>query len=487
MAPTRGFSRPGGNTKLEVVSPSVEAWVKPDPDTGGFVFAYEPQGFSTSGRGYYLSAGSNGVTFGKGDGDGLFDTVSGTADLADGQWHHVAGSFEPGPGNTGRLRAFVDGVEVEDVQEDGTGLGSIVYSNVGGQGPSPKTLYFGAVHNAIGTSYDSFAQMFGFYSGRIDRVRVHNFPFDGDDPRLDYYTHGCGDGVFESHEECDDGNTVDGDGCTADCLTESCGDGEISLGEECDDGNTLDGDCCSSGCLFDAPGASCSDGDACNGEETCDGAGLCEPGVAPDCEDDDVCTQDSCDASTGCVNDDSPAPTCTTGFGKGLLVLNEKSTDNEKLLVKFLNGPGLDQVDFGDPLQPGGTDYTLCIYDDDDTLVGALEVARAGDSCAGKDCWKPLGKLPPDGKGFLYKDGGAASDGVSLIKFKGGEAGTPLVLLKAGNNEKKSQGAMPAGIASALAGSLSATVQLHGSDAPQCYGLSLGDVKKSEATLFKAK
>jgi cysteine-rich repeat protein len=36
---------------------------------------------------------------------------------------------------------------------------------------------------------------------------------------------GCGDGVTDSLEACDDGNTVDGDGCSALCLTElSCVD-----------------------------------------------------------------------------------------------------------------------------------------------------------------------------------------------------------------------------------------------------------------------
>jgi cysteine-rich repeat protein len=49
----------------------------------------------------------------------------------------------------------------------------------------------------------------------------------------------CGDGIEDSGEACDDGNTADGDSCTSSCeIFESCGDGllQTELGEECDDG-----------------------------------------------------------------------------------------------------------------------------------------------------------------------------------------------------------------------------------------------------------
>ena len=66
----------------------------------------------------------------------------------------------------------------------------------------------------------------------------------------------CGNGIVESGEQCDDGNTVDGDGCSSTCTIEAppvgpvCGDGEIGPGEECDDGalNGTAGDDCSSTC-----------------------------------------------------------------------------------------------------------------------------------------------------------------------------------------------------------------------------------------------
>ena len=59
----------------------------------------------------------------------------------------------------------------------------------------------------------------------------------------------CGNGVINSTENCDDGNTKDGDGCTASCQKNVCGDGVIWVGhEQCDDGNVVDGDGCDSKC-----------------------------------------------------------------------------------------------------------------------------------------------------------------------------------------------------------------------------------------------
>jgi cysteine-rich repeat protein len=59
----------------------------------------------------------------------------------------------------------------------------------------------------------------------------------------------CGDGFVQSGvEECDDGNAIDTDGCRNNCLVPACGDGILDTGEQCDDGNTDDGDGCSSSC-----------------------------------------------------------------------------------------------------------------------------------------------------------------------------------------------------------------------------------------------
>ena len=66
----------------------------------------------------------------------------------------------------------------------------------------------------------------------------------------------CGNGILESTEDCDDGNTANGDGCSAACTTETstteeCGNGIVESGEQCDDGNTVNNDNCDSQCQFE--------------------------------------------------------------------------------------------------------------------------------------------------------------------------------------------------------------------------------------------
>src|SRR5215470_2081607 len=77
----------------------------------------------------------------------------------------------------------------------------------------------------------------------------------------------CGDGVVTPQcEQCDDGAANSDsapDACRTDCRLPSCGDGVVDTGEQCDDGNTRDGDCCSSACQI---------------EPDTDGDGICDPG-----------------------------------------------------------------------------------------------------------------------------------------------------------------------------------------------------------------
>jgi len=67
--------------------------------------------------------------------------------------------------------------------------------------------------------------------------------------------HGCGNGIVEPGEQCDDGNQVSNDGCSADCKSnETCGNGVVDedRGEQCDDGNHLAHDGCDSTCQSEA-------------------------------------------------------------------------------------------------------------------------------------------------------------------------------------------------------------------------------------------
>ena len=87
-----------------------------------------------------------------------------------------------------------------------------------------------------------------------------------------------------------------------------------TVDSECDDGNVCTDDSCDSGtgtCVNTDNTASCDDGDACTTADTCS-AGSCVGGAPPNCDDANVCTDDSCDSGTGCVNTNNTAP-CDDG------------------------------------------------------------------------------------------------------------------------------------------------------------------------------
>ncbi len=245
---------------------------------------------------------------------------------------------------------------------------------------------------------------------------------------------------------------------------------------------------------FEPAGTVCPNSTLCDGDEQCDGAGSCVGGLPPECDDGTACTVDTCDATLGCLNTGTPVSGCNSGFAKGILIVNEKKPSKEKIVAKFIKGPALGQTDFGDPTIVGGTAYDLCIFDADGNLAGSITIDRAGDSCSGKDCWKSLGKDPPLGKGYRYKDKDMTSDGALVAKFKGGDAGKSKALVKA----KNKTGNMPTGIAAALqlgvASGSSAKMQLITSGEPGglptgtvCLEIDLDDVKKNDGVFFKGK
>jgi cysteine-rich repeat protein len=65
-------------------------------------------------------------------------------------------------------------------------------------------------------------------------------------------TAGCGDGVRDAGEECDDGtgnSDTAADACRTTCTQARCGDGVVDAGEGCDDGNMRPNDGCSPTCV----------------------------------------------------------------------------------------------------------------------------------------------------------------------------------------------------------------------------------------------
>ena len=106
---------------------------------------------------------------------------------------------------------------------------------------------------------------------------------------------------------CDDGSA-----CTS---GDTCKLGACAAGPEveCDDGNPCTDDVCNpkSGCLHTANTAGCDDGNACTPSSTCKDKACVGQGTVS-CTDGNVCTDDSCDPKNGCVHAINTAP-CSDG------------------------------------------------------------------------------------------------------------------------------------------------------------------------------
>ena len=160
-----------------------------------------------------------------------------------------------------------------------------------------------------------------------------------------YARYGCGNGVTDEKEECDDGNGVDTDSCSNTCVVQQpdlevqckndadcpgtgevcnsgqcvagtpktyCGDGNVDeMTEECDDGNSVDDDACSNSCI----NAYCGDGQvqAPNGD-----------GQTEQCDDGNTVNNDGC--SNTCV---VQKPDLVVSSAEFSLVLNQSTGKNE--------------------------------------------------------------------------------------------------------------------------------------------------------------
>lgn len=173
----------------------------------------------------------------------------------------------------------------------------------------------------------------------------------------------------------------------------------------------------------------------------------------------------------------APAPMAgCVAPARAVLRVTEKVAGREKLelALKRLQTE-LAPSEFGDPVA-GTTNYNLCVYDSGGELRAQYTVDRPGQTCGtGKPCWKVL----PD-EGYRFDDEAALADGIWKLSLHGGPDSRARVVL-AGRN----RGTMPTGIAAALAGQASATVQLVASDGI-CVGAALPVVKNANGQVFKA-
>jgi len=101
------------------------------------------------------------------------------------------------------------------------------------------------------------------------------------------------------NSHCDDGLACNG---LETCQANTCISG---MPVDCDDSFACTTDTCvepGGSCLHTPVDSICDNGDVCDGQERCDLSVGCVPGTALNCIDGVSCTDDSCDAQTGCVN-----------------------------------------------------------------------------------------------------------------------------------------------------------------------------------------
>ena len=129
-------------------------------------------------------------------------------------------------------------------------------------------------------------------------------------------TDSCNTSTGCVHTSVANGTTCsDGNACTTGdtCQTGTCKGGAAP---DCDDRNGCTTDSCntSTGCVHAsvANGSACSDGSACTTADACQ-SGTCIGGAAPNCDDNNVCTTDSCDTSLGCLHVNANGTTCSDG------------------------------------------------------------------------------------------------------------------------------------------------------------------------------
>ena len=185
-----------------------------------------------------------------------------------------------------------------------------------------------------------------------------NSDFTPDACRTDCTEPICGDGVVDSGEGCDEGSRNDDlvpDVCREDCTPPRCGDNIVDLvnGELCDDGNLLDGDGCSPVCLLEFCGSGAIDpGEVCD-----DGNTTAGDGCSPDCLSDESCGNGRPDFDAG--------ETCDCGLDQANLP------------------PGCDAIN-GAP--EGGCDVSCQSLFCGNGVIDAAEVCDDGNTTAGDGC-----------------------------------------------------------------------------------------------------
>ena len=199
---------------------------------------------------------------------------------------------------------------------------------------------------------------------------------------------GCEDANDCTFDNCDPdsgcvykastGSCDDGDSCTA---NDVCQGGSCLSGPPlpCGDGNPCTDDSCQTaegGCVHVHATKPCDDGNACTVLDTCAG-GVCLPGAATGCDDLEPCTSDSCNPQSGCVNTPNVAP-CDDG--------NACTLADKCSAASCQSGVALTCND-GNPCTDDGCDaQSGCLSVANTSSCSDNNVCTVGDACLATAC-----------------------------------------------------------------------------------------------------
>ncbi len=171
---------------------------------------------------------------------------------------------------------------------------------------------------------------------------------------------------------CDDGSA-----CTTSdtCLAWLCVGGPAL---NCDDANLCTDDSCNpaTGCVHTNNSAPCNDGNACTTNDACSG-GLCVGGPALNCDDSNPCTDDSCNPATGCVNSNNTAP-CSDG--------NACTTNDACSGGLCAGGPALNCDDSNPCTDDSCNPATGCVHTNNTAPCDDGSACTTNDTCSGGLC-----------------------------------------------------------------------------------------------------
>ena len=195
---------------------------------------------------------------------------------------------------------------------------------------------------------------------------------DDGNPCTDDACDGTGACVFTPNTKlCNDGNAcTSGDRCDAGACS-----GEMVL---CNDGNPCTNDACNpaTGCSYTNNTLPCSDGNACTAGDKC-ANGKCAAGAVVSCNDDNPCTNDACDPTTGCIYKNNAA-TCDDG--------NKCTTDDKCVAGKCLAASSLSCAD-NNPCTNDSCDPAVgCVFANNTLPCDDGNACTTADACSAGAC-----------------------------------------------------------------------------------------------------